>query len=126
MGGGDVAAHDTRLHRRGQERDLRGVRHDERRELLRVPGSRHLARDLRRPDARVGLEDVTHLRPGGVHVLLLARLHDARPEARGHAVAGIEVELVDPVVVGVDRRAVALGEQALGERVPAARTTAGR
>ena len=42
------------------------------------------------------------------------------PKPAGDAEAGIEVEPMDPVVVRHDRRAVALVQDALGERVPGA------
>ena len=61
------------------------------------------------------------LLPGGLHVVLLVLLHDAGAEARGDPVAGIEVELLDPLLVvghrvGAAARAANLGVPAPVER----------
>ena len=62
-----------------------------------------LDRELRAPDPVIHREHVADLIPGAAHIAFLVGADDARTQARGCAIAGIQVEGVDPAGVGRSR-----------------------
>ena len=52
--------------------------------------------ELRLAQQLVGPQDLAELLPDGGHQVFLPLLHDLRPEPGGDAVAGVEVQLVQP------------------------------
>src|SRR5438046_3121147 len=67
---------------------------------------------------QVGLEHVTILLPSKVHVVFGVGLHKLGYEVGGHAEARIQIESMHPVRRIRRRRAVALRQQALRQRMP--------
>ncbi len=110
-GPGDAG--DTIVRRRGDGEQCAAV---ERRKPL-VHTQRGGSCELRQPQDAVRRQNVAELTPGASDQVLLARLHDLRPQARCNSRAHVEVELADPrrggsgpeldderVLVAVDRR----------------------
>ena len=122
--GGGVGVRDhAGLQRRGQLEQKAPRRQPQRLQLTSVVDEGELAGDLGGPDPPVRLEDLPELVPRRVHELLVVGPHDAAARAGRHPEARVEVELVHPVVVGVDRRPVAVRQQP-GRRARASARTA--
>ena len=109
---------DTQMQRRGKRQPSTDIPVLDRLDVDLMPYRAYLLGELCAANSFVGFEHLSDLSPRGLHVAFLVFLNDLRSEARRHPPLRIEIELVNPVVVGVQVGVVSGFEQALGQRVP--------